>query len=138
MQLPNRVPALKWITVIWGIYVVVWAALESGLWTTVFAAVLTAIVLFGHLFNRVLSGRKLSPVVGVSVTAVIGALFGLGSAVFTLFFMAIKTGLHAHGPEFSALEINWIFQQIPLWTLAGLLGGLGLGLLLIAVSTQTD
>ena len=138
MQLPERVPAARWITVIWGAYVLVWAALESGLWATVFAAVLTAVVLFGHLFNRVLSGRKLSTFVGLLITTVFGALFGLGCALLTLIFMAIRTGLHAHGPEFSALELNWVFQQIPLWTIAGLLSGLGLGLLLIAVSTQTD
>ena len=138
MRIPDGIPGIKWITVIWGVYVVVWATLESGLWATVFAAVLTVIALFGHLFNRFLSGRMLSPVVWLVVTAVFGALFGLGSALLTLIFMAIKTGIHAHGPEFSTLELNWVFQQIPLWTLAGLLGGLGLGLLLIAVSAQAD
>ena len=138
MQLPDRVPALRWMTVIWGVYVVVWATLESGLWATVFAAVLTAITLSGHLFNKFLRGRTLSPVVGLLIMAGSGALIGLGSALIALIFMAIKTGLHAHGPEFSPLELNWVFQQIPLWTLAGLLGGLGLGLLLLAVSDQTD
>ena len=138
MQLPDRVPALRWITVIWGVYVFAWTLLESGLWATVIAAVLTAIALFGHLFNRVLSGRTLSLGVWLLVAAVSGVLFGLGTALLTLIFMAFKTGLHAHGPEFSALEFNWVFQQIPLWTLAGLLGGFGLGLLLKAVSTQTD
>ena len=72
------------------------------------------------------------------VTAVFGALLGLGSALFTLLFMAVKTGLHAHGPEFTAEEVNWVVQQIPLWTVVGLLGGLGLGLLLKAVATRSE
>ena len=46
--------------------------------------------------------------------------------------MAIKTGLHAHGPEFSGSELDWVLQQIPMWALVGLLGGLGLGFLLKA------
>jgi hypothetical protein len=120
------------------VYVVAWATLEGGLWATVLAAVLTAFVLFSHLFNRILSGRMLSSADWLLITAVFGALFGLGSALMTLIFMAIKTGLHAHGPEFSALELNWVFQQMPLWIIAGLLGGLGLGLILKAVSTQMD
>jgi hypothetical protein len=41
--------------------------------------------------------------------------------------MAVKTGLHAHGPEFTPAEINWVLQQTPIWTAAGLLAGLGLG-----------
>lgn len=138
MQLPDRIPALRWITIIWGVYMVAWATLESGLWATVLAAVLTTSTLLGHLFNRVLSGRMLSTTVWLLITAVFGALLGLGSALLTLIFMAVKTGLHAHGPEFSALELNWVFQQLPLWTFAGLIGGLGLGLILKAVSTQTD
>jgi len=120
------------------VYVVAWATLESGLWATVLAAVLAASALLGHLFNKVLSGRMLSIGVWLLITAVFGALLGLGSALLTLIFMAIKIGLHAHGPEFSAQEVNWVFQQMPLWTFAGLLGGLGLGLILIAVSTRTD
>jgi len=137
MQLPDRIPALSWITIICGVYLVAWSTLESGLWATVLAAVLTVSALFGYLFNKTLSGRMLSTGVWLLITAVFGALLGLGSALLTLILMAIKSGLHAHGPEFSALELNWVFQQMPLWTIAGLLGGLGLGLILKAVPTKT-
>jgi NhaP-type Na+/H+ or K+/H+ antiporter len=53
----------------------------------------------------------------------------LGSSLLTLVFMAIKTGLHAHGPEFTLQEIQWVSQQTPLWAAVGLLIGLGLGML---------
>jgi hypothetical protein len=129
---------MKWFTILWGLYMVVWAALEGGLRTTVFAAIWTAILIIGYLFNRFLAGRTLSTGSWLLVSAVLGALIGMGSGLLTLVLMAIKTGLHAHGPEYSAAELNWALQQLPLWTLAGLLAGLGLGLLLKAVLTQMD
>ena len=138
MQLPDRVPGLKWLTVLWALYAVIWALLEGGLWPTVLLAVLSGLVILGYLTNRVLSGRKMAFGIWLLLAAVLGALLGLGSALLTVGLMAVKTGLHAHGPEFSALEINWVIQQIPLWTLAGLLAGLGLGLLLKAVSAKID
>ena len=109
-----------------------------GLWQTILLAILSGVVILGHLTNKVLSGRRMSFVMWLLLSAALGALLGLGSALLTLLFMAVKTGLHAHGPEFSALEINWVVQQSPLWIAAGLLGGLGLGLLLRALSTKTD
>lgn len=138
MQLPDRIPQFKWLTLLWGSYMIVWVLLESGLWLTVFAAVLTVIVLLSYLFNKYLRGRSLSTVSWLLLSAVLGALGGLGSVFLTLVLMAIKTGLHAHGPEFSTIELNWILQQIPLWTLVGLLIGLGLGILIKAGSPPTE
>ena len=138
MQLPDRVRGIKWITVLWALTAVIWIMLEGDLRQTILLGLLSCIVLLGHLANKVLSGRTFTLGVWLLWSALFGTLLGLGSALLTLFFMAIKTGLHAHGPEFSAQEIEWIFQQIPLWTLAGLLAGLGIGLLLKAVSTQTE
>jgi hypothetical protein len=65
----------------------------------------------------------------VLYSAGLGLFIGLGSAFMTLILRAVKTGLHGHGPEFSQAEIEWVIGQIPLWTLAGLIAGLGLGLL---------
>ncbi len=67
-----------------------------------------------------------------------GLLFGLGSVFLTLFFMAMKTGLHAHGPEFTSFEINWVLQQAPIWAAAGVVAGLGLGLLMKAIYKPED
>ena len=67
-------------------------------------------------------------------TAVTVALFGFLTALLTLFFMALKTGLHAHGPEFTPSEINWVIARIPLWTAVGLLSGAGLGLVGLSVA----
>ena len=138
MQLPDRIPGVRWITIGWAVTMVAWVVLEGGLWVTVMAALLSGITFLAHLANRVLAGRKLALGSWLLVTAVFGALLGLGSALLALLLMAVKTGLHAHGPEFSAGEVNWVVQQIPLWTVVGLLGGLGLGLLLKDIATRSE
>lgn len=129
MQLPDRIPLIKWITILWMGFMAIWAMLEGGVQATVFAALFTSLVTAGQLFNRYLRGRRFSTNSWLAFSAVAGAVTGMGCGLFTLLFMAIKTGLHAHGPEFTAADIDWVLQQIPLWTFAGLLGGLGLGFL---------
>ena len=138
MQLSDRIPGVRLITIGWAVTIVVWVVLEGGLWATVIAALLSGMTFLAHLAKRVLAGRKLALGSWLLVTAVFGALLGLGTALLALLLMAVKTGLHAHGPEFSAEEVNWVLQQVPLWTVVGLLVGLGLGLLLKAISAQSD
>ncbi len=138
MRVPDHIPGLKWISVLWALTAAAWAVLEGGFWQTILLGVLSCVVLLGHLVKRFLAGKTLAFGVWLAVTAVLGTLLGLGSALLILLFMAIKTGLHAHGPEFSGQEVTWVLQQMPLWTLAGLLGGLGLGLLLKGLSGESE
>jgi hypothetical protein len=127
MQIPERVPGLKWLMVAWGGYGAVWIALEGVLWQTVLLAVGATAVTLLSLTQKYLSGRKLSLGWWLGGTAVAGLTFGLLSGLLTLFFMALKTGLHAHGPEFTPEEIAWVVGQLWLWTAVGSLVGLGLG-----------
>jgi hypothetical protein len=129
MQLPNRTPLVKWISILWVIYMAIWAMLEGGLRATVFASLFTILVTSGQLFNRYLHSRRFSTSSWLAFSAAVGAVAGAGCGLLTLLFMAIKTGLHAHGPEFSAADIDWVLQQIPLWIFVGLLSGLGIGFL---------
>lgn len=133
MQLPDRIPAIKWISILWVIFMLFWSMLEGGLGATVFAALFTTLVLAGHLYNRFLPGRLLSTNLWLVLATAMGAAAGISCGLLTLFLMVIKTGLHGHGPEFGTADVNWVLQQMPLWILVGLLGGLGLGLLLKAV-----
>ena len=130
MQIPDRVPGLRWFTFLWIVCALVWVTLEGNLQLTLLFGVLTAMLILGSIVGRFLAGRTVSLAVWLLVTAVLGVLLGLGSALLILLLMAIKTGLHAHGPEFSAVEVNWVLQQIPLWAAVGLVAGLGVGLLL--------
>lgn len=114
--------------VVWGVYTAVWMSLEGALWRVVLMGVATTIVAGVYLWQKWWGGKRVRQGIGVLVTAVTGLLIGGGSIVLVLIFMALKSGLHAHGAEFSPAEIDWLFSQLPLWTAVGLLTGLGLGL----------
>jgi hypothetical protein len=129
MKIPERVPRLRWFTLVWTVCALVWVTLEGDLPLTLLFAVLTAILMLAAIVRKSLAGRTVSLTIWLLATAVSGVLLGLGSALLILFLMAIKTGLHAHGPEFSTVEVSWVLQQIPLCAAVGLVGGLGVGLL---------
>ena len=138
MQVPERIPGLKAATILLGLYAAVWISLEGALSQVVVMGAAVTAVAAGHLLQKYLGGRRLPVGRWLAVTAAVGLSIGLGSGVLTLVFMAVKTGLHAHGPEFTPAEIAWVLHQIPLWTLAGLLAGLGLGFLSAAASESVN
>jgi hypothetical protein len=129
VSIPPRLPGLKLATILLAIYFVLWIPLEGNLPQAVLMAVWVALVSAAHLIQRRLGGRTLGRGRWFFLAAVSGLYLGLASAIVTLLVMAVKTGLHAHGPEFTHTQINWVLAQLPYWTAAGLLAGLGLGLL---------
>jgi len=129
VDFPAKIPGLKGATAVYCLYVFVWIALEGSLGRVVIMGVGATAVLLAYAAQSLLAGRAISSRQWWGTTAVIGLLFGLGSSLLTLLFMAVKTGLHGHGPEFTPAQITWMLNQIPWWTAAGLLGGLALGLL---------
>ena len=131
MNCPQRIPGLRLLLGLWIVYTAVWISREGALWQVVIMGVATTLLLLGYGWERFLGGRAIRTSVGVGATAVSGALLGSVSGLLTLVFMAVKTGLHAHGPEFSRAEIAWVLNQLPLWTAVGLLLGLGAGLIWI-------
>lgn len=122
--------------IVWGVYAAVWISLEGELWRVVLMGVAATIVAAGFLWQKWLGGKVVRRGVGMLITAVSGLLIGSGSIVIVLIFMAVKSGLHAHGAEFSSAEIDWLFSQLPLWTAIGLLTGLGVGLIWIGSGSQ--
>jgi hypothetical protein len=137
MQMLKRAWLLKAMIVLWAAYSFFWMMQEGDLWRVLFLGVWTALLGLGYGYGRVTTHFQFEGWMTVFTTAIAGALLGLGSVLMTLLLMAVKTGLHAHGPEFSTAEIAWLMQQAPLWTLAGLIGGAGLGLLHLAVSRSS-
>ena len=129
MRLPNSIPSLKIAAILYAIYAVIWANQEGSLTNAVIMGAASATLLTLYLGQRLLGGRLVSLRGWLLAMAMLGLFFGLGSNLLTLGFMALKTGLHAHGPEFSRAEIEWVLRQGFLWPPAGLLAGLGLGLL---------
>ena len=130
MLFPDRLPGLRVLTALGGIYAAVWISLEGSLQGVILMAVSVAALTLAHGARRVLGGRSLRRPAWLGAFGLGGLALGIGAAGLTLLFMAVKTGLHGHGPEFSPTEINWVISQAPLWAAAGLTGGLGLGLLL--------
>lgn len=114
-----------------GLYSVVWISLEGRLWQSI--ALATGFVLLSSnlAYERYLRDSAFSRLRQLAFTGVLGLVAGFLVGLLTLLFMAIKTGLHSHGPEFQQSEFIWVLSQIPIWSSAGLLGGLGISLLVI-------
>lgn len=138
MMVPATIPGLRLATLLLALYSAIWISLEGELVQVVVLGVGVTAVSLLHLIQRYLGGRRLSLARWLLTAAAAGLLLGVGSVLLSLFFMALKTGLHAHGPEFSAADIRWLWNQLPLWSAVGTLLGSGLGLLLAAVSAESS
>lgn len=129
---PQRLPLLRWMTIAWSTYGLIWIGLEGELRQVMVMGIGAAVVGWGHSLVWLGQKRPLPLPVWLALSSFLGLLCGLLAAPLTILFMALKTGLHAHGPEFTPQEVAWILQQTPLWSLIGLVAGLGIGFLLAA------
>ncbi len=60
----------------------------------------------------------------------LGLLAGLGGVALTILLMTIKISLHSHDyPDFSLRDVIAVVRWLPVWMIAGGLGGCGLGLM---------
>ncbi len=133
MQLPDKLPGLRLLTILLAGYFALWISLEGDLAQTVILAVGSCVLAAAHLIQRWGRGRVLSGwfwLIGMTLT---GLLVGVSTIFATLALMAVKTGLHAHGPEFTPSEIAWVWNQLPLWTIIGTLTSLGLASLILGM-----
>jgi hypothetical protein len=107
-------------------------ALEGDLRWDLFLALALVLLTLGHLAMRYLGGRTMTAGRFVVLAMAAGIAGGIAVALLTLFLMILKTGIHAHGPEYTARELAWVWTQLPLWGGVGALTGLGFGLLMAA------
>lgn len=117
---------MRWLTGLTAVYAFIWISLEGNLTRVIVLGTAVSLTIAGHLSQRFLGGRFFSVGGWSIIMGLIGLLVGSGSGILTFIFMALKTGLHGHGPEFQAAEIEWLLRMIPLWGAAGLAAGLGL------------
>lgn len=114
----------------------IWIASEGNLTLDLVLSAAVMLVLLAHLVERSAGGRRLAPLRWLLLLAALGVVAGVGIAVLALLLMVVKTGLHAHGPEYTAAELAWVVESIPLWAVAGLLAGVGLALVTLAVTRR--
>lgn len=133
MRIPKRIPGLKLLTLLLAFYAAIWIALEGNLGRLLVLAVGVVAAALAYGVQRLHGGRTLSGLGWLLFAGLAGLLLGSGTALLSLLLMAVKTGLHAHGAEFSPEQINWIVGQLPWWAGAGLLAGVGAGLLVLAL-----
>jgi hypothetical protein len=136
MIFPRNLPGRRGATVIIAVYAIIWLALEGELWRDFLLSALLLVLILWHLGARYLAGRSLSLTRWLALAASAGFAYGVGLVLLTLFLMALKTGLHAHGPEYSPAEIAWVWTRLWKWGLAGLVAGLGMGLLIAGISPR--
>lgn len=130
----NKESWFKWLVLIWALVMVVWMILEGSLALTVFLGLFTSLLILIASIRKWFAERWPNWKYSVLVWGVLGLLLGIGTVLMTLTLMAVKTGIHAHGPEYSTGEITWVIDQILLWAVSGLIAGGGVGLLVKAVS----
>lgn len=132
MAIPERIPGLRLALVLMALWGIVWMSLEGELTRVTLSAILVVALLLLVALERWLGGRQVALGRWLLLSTASGLLWGAGSVLMTLFLMALKTGIHAHGPEFTPLEIIWVWAQLGLWTALGGLIGAGLGMLAAA------
>lgn len=136
MSLPHRIPGLRVATLLLAVYGLIWIPLEGDLRRVTVLGVWATAVAILTIMQRWLGGRTLPMTAWLGAASLAGVVAGAGSALLTLFLMALKTGLHGHGPEFTPQQIAWVWGQLPVWALAGGLIGLGGGLITAALARR--
>jgi hypothetical protein len=133
MRIPPRFPGLRLATLLLVAGSVLWIALEGEIARDLALGAALTVLSLAHLVQRTLGGKALSPMRWFLLLALLGLATGLGSALLTLGLMILKTGLHAHGPEFTAREFVWLVGNLPAWAGGGMLAGAGLALTTLAL-----
>ncbi len=134
MKIPSRIPYLPAATLLWGLYALVWTRLEASLLRDGVLAGWGLALVALWLAARALGGQTLPVGRLVALGAATGLAWGAALGPAVLLLMSLKTGLHGHGPEYTAAQIVWVLGQWPWWIGAGALAGAGLGLMALSLS----
>ena len=136
MERARRIPLHNIGLIVLGLFGLAWISLEGAPRWSAIMAFTTLLVGIGILTKKLFGDRRVNKYGWLVLFAGCGLAVGLLFAPATLFFMAIKTGLHGHGAEFTRAEMGWFLDRISLWAAAGLLAGAGLGLLTMGLKPR--
>ena len=124
---------LAWPIILTFLIIMGWMPFE-GLFERVLSVGIVLTAIWGWVVYRQIN--LLDPL-NLSIRHVVfGAGLGLVAPAVILGLMVLKTGVHAHGPEFSPAEISWVTQQFFIWPIVGGVAGLGFRMLLAGKATN--
>lgn len=123
------------VYIVGGAAIFLWLRLEDNNVAPVAAiAWLASTWLIADRVLRWFDGYKLSPVVWGALMSLTGGTSGAGAALVAAALMLLKNGLHGHiVPDFSFNIISGMLARLPAWTVTGLLAGLGLAAIVLAL-----
>jgi hypothetical protein len=132
LQPKRKTPAwLRLAALLLGVLLLLWLPVED---TGEIQVLVAAAAVSAWLAVRYLVSLP-APVKNPAKHILVGTLAGLAITPLALFLMAFKTGLHGHeSPDFTSEQIYFVISRTPLWGFAGLLLGLGSGMLHLAAS----
>lgn len=122
---------LRWSTIGCGIAVFLWMSPEdTQTWPVVILGTAVSVIMVTHWGVRLFTRTPLRSRNGIVLIGVLGGLTGLGAALITALLMLIKNAWHLHPfPDFPPLLMGAILARAPWWGVAGVLIGLGVGLI---------
>lgn len=133
MSIPVHFPGLRLATLLFIASALMWIALEGSLARALLLASAATLILLAHTLQWLLGGAELAPARWLLLLVLSGLVAGVSVPLLTLVLMVLKTGLHAHGPEFTAAEFAWVSGNLFTWAGGGLLAGAGLALITLAL-----
>lgn len=130
MAKPNR--SLAWPIILTFLIIMGWMPFEGILTLVMPVGILLTViwVAVGVNYYGDSARQFFSEIIGeIVVWSAAGGAAGLLAPLTIVGLMILKTGIHAHGPEFTPLETRWVLNQFFKWMGIGLLIGLGIGLI---------
>jgi hypothetical protein len=138
VEVIEKVSPLKIGLILLAVCGLAWISLEGEpRWSSIMA-LFTLLVGIGYLAIKLVRGRTINGIGWIVLLAGSGLVIGLLFGPVTLFYMALKTGLHGHGAEFTRAEMLWFIDRIILWAVSGLVAGAGLGFLTSAFKQKAN
>jgi hypothetical protein len=138
LTIPARTLAMRWNAIACALTIFVWSTPEDdrvapavalGMWL---ALTVMSSWVAGRFAGRTLRGARLG-----AALAVFGSVTGAAVSISTVLLMVFKDARHAHMyPDFPPTLLGGILLRLPAWTVAGGFAGLGVALVLMALSRR--
>jgi len=140
MRVPTYSRQMRWLIIGYGILVFLWLGPEDNhVWPVVFISMGAAALILTQWLLRRFGGQDISETYILPMGMTIGGIIGLATAVITALLMLFKNARHAHVfPDFPPGLMGAVLERAPVWTIAGSIFGLGVGLLLLAFHTKKE